>query len=87
MELGPSSVEGYAEYWLKRIRRFRHSRIGIPGDEEVREGIRTRKAYGSSATRSSFAVLCALMEAKHGEDEAPARRRLTIEHVMPQKLT
>lgn len=31
-------------------------------------------------------MLCALMEAEHRE-EAPARDRLTIEHVMPQKLT
>ena len=58
----------------------------MPSDEDVREGIRTRKAYGGSATQSSFAVLCALMEAEHRE-EAPARDRLTIEHVMPQKLT
>lgn len=37
-------------------------------------------------TRTAFAVLCELMEAEHRE-EAPARDRLTIEHVMPQKLT
>ena len=59
---------------------------GVPRDEEVQEGIRTRKAYGGGATRSAFAVLCELMEAEHGE-ESPARDRLTIEHVMPQKLT
>ena len=58
----------------------------MPRDEEVSEGIRTRKAYGGGATRSAFAVLCELMEAEHGE-ESPARDRLTIEHVMPQKLT
>ena len=83
---GPSRDDDYTQSWLGRIRRLRNSRVGVPGDEEVREGIRTRKAYGASATRSSFAVLCALMEAEHKE-EAPARDRLTIEHVMPQKLT
>ena len=83
---GPSADEDYLQYWLGRIRRLRNSRVGVPSDEEVREGIRTRKADGASATRSSFAVLCALMEAEHRE-EAPARERLTIEHVMPQKLT
>ena len=83
---GPNGDEDYAQYWLERIRRLRNSRVGVPSDEEIREGIRARKAYGASATRSSFAVLCALMEADHRE-EAPARARLTIEHVMPQKLT
>ena len=85
-EPGPGDSEDFAEYWLGRIRRLRNTRVGVPNDEEVREGIRTRKAYGGSATGSSFAVLCALMEAEHRE-EAPARNRLTIEHVMPQKLT
>ena len=40
----------------------------FPGDEVVCEGVRTRKAYGGSATRSSFAILCALMEAEHREE-------------------
>lgn len=83
---GPNGDEDYAQHWIERIRRLRNSRVGVPSDEEIREGIRTRKAYGASATRSSFAVLCALMEAEHKE-ESPARERLTIEHVMPQKLT
>ena len=83
---GPDAGDDVAEYWLNRIRRLRNTRVGIPNDEEVREGLRSRKAYGGSATRSSFAVLCALMEAEHRE-EAPARDHLTIEHVMPQKLT
>lgn len=85
-EPGPDEGEDFTEHWLGRIRRLRNTRVGVPGDEHVREGIRTRKAYGGSATRSAFAVLCELMEAEHRE-EAPARNRLTIEHVMPQKLT
>ena len=84
---GPSAGEDFSEYWLGRIRRLRNSRVGVPSDEAVREGIRTRKAYGGSATRSSFAVLCALMEAEENSGEAPARDKLTIEHVMPQALT
>jgi len=48
--------------------------------------VRTRKAHGGSATQSSTAILCALMEAEHGE-ESPARNHLTLEHVLPQKLT
>ncbi len=83
---GPGVDGDYADYWIGRIRKMRNSRVRVPSDEGVREGIRTRSAYGGSSTRSSFAVLCELMEAEHG-DEAPARRTLTIEHVMPQKLT
>ncbi len=83
---GPEIGNGLAKYWIDRICRLRNTRTGVPNDEEVRNGIQTRKAYGGSATRSSFAVLCALMEVEHRE-EAPARNRLTIEHVMPQKLT
>ena len=85
--LGPSEGQDCAEYWLGRIYRLRNTRVGVPRDEPVREGIRTRKAYGGSASRSSFAVLCALMEAEENTGEAPARDQLTIEHVMPQKLT
>ena len=85
-EAGPDEGDDFAEHWLGRIRRLRNSRVGVPGDDDVQEGIRTRKAYGGSATRSAFAVLCELMEAEHRE-EAPARDRLTVEHVMPQKLT
>ncbi len=74
------------EFWLGRIRRLRNSRVEVPDDEAVREGIRARKAYGASATRATKAVLCALMEAEqHGD--APARDQLTVEHVLPQKLT
>ena len=83
---GPSADEDYVEFWLGRLQRLRNTRVGVPRDEEVREGIRARKAYGGGATRSAFAVFCELMEAEHRE-EAPARDRLTIEHVMPQKLT
>ena len=83
--LGPRPDEDFAEHWLERIRRLRNSRIGVPNDEAVREGVRTRKAYGGGVTNTSFAVLCALMEAEH--KESPARDKLTIEHVMPQKLT
>ena len=84
---GPIAGQSLSEYWLGRIGRLRNSRVGVPGDEAVREGIRSRKAYGGSATRSSFAVLCALMEAEENQGEAPARDKLTIEHVMPQALT
>ena len=84
---GPSEGEDSAEHWLSRIRKLRNTRVGVPNDETVREGLQSRRAYGGSATRSSFAVLCALMEAEENPGEAPPRGQLTIEHVMPQKLT
>ena len=83
---GPSAGDDFADYWLGRIRRLRNTRVGVPDGAVVREGIRSRRAYGGTSTRTSFAVLCALMEAEHRE-ESPARDHLTIEHVMPQKLT
>ena len=84
--VGPGAGDDFSEHWLERIRRLRNQRIGVPRDEEVREGVRKRKAYGGATTRSAFAVLYALMEAEQ-PSEAPARDRLTVEHVMPQKLT
>lgn len=83
---GPGPDEDYVEHWMSQIRRRQNTRVGVPNDEEVTRGVRTRKAHGGSATQSSTAILCALMEAEHGE-ESPARNHLTLEHVMPQKLT
>ena len=83
---GPRGDEDPAEFWLGRIRRFRNSRVEVPDDEAVRDGIRNRKAYGASATRATKAVLCAMMESEQRGD-SPARDALTVEHVMPQKLT
>lgn len=83
---GPQASEDVSTHWLRQIRRHRNQQIGVPADDEVREGLRTRKAYGGKITQTTFAILCALMEAEHGE-EAPARDRLTVEHVMPQTLT
>ncbi len=74
---GPGPNEDYAEYWRSQMQRRQNTRVGVPNDEDVRRGLRTRKAHGGSATRSSTAILCALMEAEHGE-ESPAREHLTI---------
>ena len=83
---GPRGDENPADFWLGRIRRLRDSRVEVPDDEAVREGIRTRKAYGASATRATKAILCAMMESEQRGD-SPSRDALTVEHVMPQKLT
>ena len=84
---GPSSDEDCVEYWLGCISRLRNTQIGVPSDEKVKQGIRTRNAYdGSGAKQSCHAVLCALMEAEQRE-ESPAREGLEVEHVMPRTLT
>ena len=85
-ERGPSAGEDAAEHWIERIRSLRNTSVGVPDDGAVNGGIRQRRAYGGSATQAAFAVLCALMEDEHRE-ESPARDRLTIEHIMPQRLT
>ena len=85
-EPGPEEGESLSEHWVGRIQRRRNTRVGVPNDEQVAEGIRNRKAYGGSASQAAFAVLCSLMETEHKE-ESPARVRLTLEHVMPQRLT
>ena len=83
---GPDERDDFADYWLNQISKRQNTRVGVPHDGEVRNGIQNRKAYGGSATKSSFAVLYALAEHEHRE-ETPSPDRLTIEHVMPQKLT
>lgn len=85
---GAVSDEGdvLSDYWFERIGALRNTQSAVPNDGEVREGIRTRQAYGARATTASFAVLCAMMEEEHRE-ESPPREPLTVEHVMPQKLT
>ena len=84
---GPSSEEYPADFWLERIRRLRNQRVEVPDDEAVRAGIRSRKAYMAAAQRvPRRRFLCAMMESEQRGD-APARRDLTVEHVMPRKLT
>ena len=75
---GPLEGEDLPSHWRGRIDRLRNGRAGVPNDEAVSEGIRARKAYGGGATRTAFAVLCAMMEAEHRE-EAPARNHLTMD--------
>ena len=83
---GPDSRDNFADYWLSQIHKRRNTRVGVPNANEILNGIQSRKAYGGSPTKSSFAVLYALAEHEHRE-ETPSPDRFTIEHVMPQKLT
>ncbi len=80
---GPAPNEAAVDFWTSRIRALRNQRAGVPEDEVVREGVRTRKAYGGSATRVTKAILYGLVPPK----ARPALHDLTVEHVMPRKLT
>ena len=82
----PGESEDPVGFWAERIRAHRSTRVAMPDDDEVGRGIKTRKAYGGSATRATKAILCALME-REQRGGAPARGRLTVEHIMPRTLT
>lgn len=83
---GGGRNDKFVDYWLERISMLRNTQLAVPNDEEVREGIRTRQAYGTGGTKTTFSILYAMMENDHRE-ESPTHNHLTIEHVMPQKLT
>lgn len=83
---GPKGNENADTYWVRAIDQLRNRLFGVPSDEDVREGVRNRKAYGGSTTKLTTAVLCELMESEQ-PDEAPKRSSLTIEHIMPRALT
>ena len=73
--------EVYSDHWINRIRGLR-GHVGVPRDEDVARGIRTRGVY--RAKKASLAVLCALAEADDGE-EAWSRNDLWTERVMPMR--
>ena len=76
--------EAYADHWINRIRALHRQDVGVPSDEDVARGIRTRSVYFGKQARQ--AVFCALMEADD-RNETPSRESLWTERVMPMKLT
>ena len=79
----PVNPEVYSDHWINRIRGLHRQDVGVPSNEDVARGIRTRGVY--RAKKASLAVLCALMEADD-RDEAPSRKGLLTERVMPMRL-
>ena len=60
---------------------------GVPDDEVVHAGLRgNRKAYGGTSSACARAVLLALVE-RQQPGEAPSGEGITLEHIMPQRLT
>ena len=66
---------------------FRKRQLSIPTDSAILEGIKKRKAYGGGATGTSFAILYELDAANYPIGESIDPRNLTVEHILPQKLT
>ena len=81
---GPVTREAYCDDWIDRISALHRQDVGVPSDEDVARGIRSRWVFFGKKTR--LAVFCALMEDEHGDD-APNRKGLWTERVMPMRLT
>ena len=80
----PVDSEVYSHHWINRIRALHRQDVGVPTDEDVARGVRTRAVYFGKKAR--LAVFCALTEATDG-DNAPSREGLWTERVMPMRLT
>ena len=76
----------YADYWIGKIKKLRYSRIAVPNEKEIAEGIAKRKAYGGKATNVAKTILWT-MNNKLG-NYAPLRiEDLSVEHIMPRTLS
>ena len=80
----PVDPDAYSDQWINRIHALYRQDVGVPNDEDVARGIRTRGVYRGKQAR--LAVFCALTEAEDGEN-APSREGLWTERVMPMRLT
>lgn len=80
------SMQSYAEYWINEIGKLRYSRIAVPNEEEIREGIRKRKAYGGKASDVARTILWKI-NSRLGRDAPPRIEDLSLEHIMPRKLS
>ena len=81
---GPVDREAYLADWINRIRALHRQNVGVPSDEDVVRGVRTRQMYYGKHAR--LAVLYALMEDEEGDD-APSRHVFWSERVMPYRLS
>ena len=79
-------VEDVADYWTNRIANIQDERLAVPTDGQVMDGIRTESKYGGRDTPATKAFLSAIMEYEDPK-ESPRRDALTVEHIMPRKLT
>lgn len=71
----------------EKIAKQQDTGVGIPTDSEVMEGVLSRKAYGGSTTSTTLELLYCLNQLHAPAGETIVRSTLTVEHIMPQKLT
>ena len=83
---GPQPSESYSDYWIKKIQGFRNSGIAVPNKEEIKEGIKRRKAYGGKASDAAKTILW-VMNSGLGNPASPRIEDLSLEHVMPKRLS
>ena len=60
---------------------------GCPRDDEFRDRLETARLYGGGERREKTLIILGRLEAAQGHKEQVDTSALTIEHVMPQKLT
>ena len=82
----PQNVESYADYWIDRIKRLRGTGIAVPNEEEMGAGIRKRRAYGGKASNTARTILWE-MNSQLNNAANPKIEDLSIEHIMPRKLS
>jgi len=83
---GPRYTEDFSHHWTGEIRKLRRSRIAVPSAEEVREGIKKRKAYGSKASGAAKAILYTINSEIWKGPAQPRIEDLSLEHIMPRTL-
>ncbi len=79
-------INSYGDYWIEGIRKLRNTRIAVPNEEEIEKGIKSRKAWGEKATPAAKTILY-IMNLHYKGDTPPRVDDLSLEHIMPQKLS
>ena len=83
----PDDDTKYSEYWRQQINLFNNTRMGVPDDDAVVDGVRNRHAYGGGVTSQTKAVLYEIAKSQGLAREMASLEDLSVEHVMPQALT
>ena len=83
---GALFMESYSQFWGEEIQKLRHSHSGVPNAEEIREGIRKKKAYRGRKYDATKSVLFAMNS--HLENQGSIRiENLSLERIMPKKIS
>ena len=84
-----SGPDGKAAVWAAAVSALRSSKVGVPGDAEIRAATLARTAYGGQATGLTKAVLYGIAGGVPGSgfsDGLAPELFMTVEHVLPVKL-